>query len=96
MVEENGRMMRESLWPPFFSALISVIYGPQWRQKFAGNTCLKIAQSGHRLDHRYSVDGRSVGWAPDRTEQFTAQLCLDTLFRAQEAQLQSGVGVGWG
>ena len=42
-----------------FSALSSVIYGPQWKQKFAGNTCLKIAQSGHRLDHGYSVDGRS-------------------------------------
>ena len=46
-----------SLWPPFFSALSSVIHGPQWRQKFAGNTFLKLAQSGHRLDHRYSVDG---------------------------------------
>ena len=36
-----------------------VIYEPQWRQKLAGNTFLKIAQSGHGLDHRYSVDGRS-------------------------------------
>ena len=48
-----------SLWSPFFSTLSSVIYEPQWRQKFAGNTCLKIAQSGLRLDHGYSVDGRS-------------------------------------
>ena len=29
-----------------------------------GNTCLKIAQSGHGLAHRYSVDGRSGQWAP--------------------------------
>ena len=57
MVEENGRRMRDfALWPPFFfSVLISVIYGPQWRQKFVGNTCLKIAQSGHRLDHADTV-----------------------------------------
>ena len=27
-----------SLWSPFFSALISVICGPQWRQTFVGNT----------------------------------------------------------
>ena len=65
LVEENGRRMRDfasrfALWPPFCSALSSVIYGPQWRQKFAGNTFLKIAQSGHRLDHGYSVDVRSV------------------------------------
>ena len=55
----EGWGLRFALWSPFFSALISVMYGPQWRQKFAGNTCLKIAQSGHRLDHGYSVDVRS-------------------------------------
>ena len=43
----------------FQRCMSSVIYGPQWRQKFAGNTFLKIAQSGHRLDHGYSVDVRS-------------------------------------
>ena len=41
-----------SRWSSFFSALISVICGPQWRQKFAGNTFLKIAQSGHRFVSR--------------------------------------------
>ena len=51
--------LRFALWPPFFLALISVIGGPQRRQTFAGNTCLKIAQSGHGLAHGYSVDGRS-------------------------------------
>ena len=37
-----------------FSELNSVIHGPQWRQK-----------SGYKLDHEYSVDGRSGWWAPD-------------------------------
>ena len=43
--------LRFALGPSFVSALTSVIYGPQWRQKFAGNTFLKIAQSG-RVDVR--------------------------------------------
>ena len=47
VVEKNGRRMRDFALAAFFSALISAIYEPQWRQKFAGNIFLKIAQSGH-------------------------------------------------
>ena len=52
MVEENGRRMRDFALVVIFAALISVICGPQWRQKFTGNTFLKIAQSGHRCVSR--------------------------------------------
>ena len=62
-VEENGRRMRDFALAALFFGVVSVIYGPQWRQKFARNTFLKIAQSGQRLDHGYSVDVRSCLWA---------------------------------
>ena len=71
MVQENGRRVRDFASPAIFLALISVKCGPQWRQKFAGNIFLKIAQSGHRLDHGYSVDVRSRWWAPA-----DSQLCV--------------------
>ena len=44
-------------------------------------THLKIAQSGHRLDHRYSVDVRSGWWAPVHTK--LSYLILVTVVRNQ-------------
>ena len=58
MVEENGQRMWDlALGTIFFSVDFSHVQTSG--DKLAGNTCLKIAQSGQRLDHGYSVDGRS-------------------------------------
>ena len=65
MVEENGGRLRDSALAAIFFNVdfeFSIMCGPLVhcaREKFAGKTLLKIAQSGHRLDHGYSVDGRS-------------------------------------
>ena len=80
---ENGSVrrakdagLRFAFWLPLFSALISLMYRPQWRQKFTGNTSKNSsiwAQAGSRIQCRCTLQVMGSWWGGGRLEMLTME-----------------------